>query len=156
MLGGFRHVRLEGRGIVCELNGRGRCDSLRHNCKLPANAAIVRVMVRRVIGRTQMDGKQQPARHGDEGQARRDKSGGSYRACELFATDSHDPFFQASPDMTDSHAQAGHRPSRCTCWRLMINPLRGMTAIGSVMSVMHCVTPQCVHVKCGWHWCSVQ
>lgn len=47
------------------------------------------------------------------------------------------------------YAQAGHRPSNRTCWRLRIYPSWGIFAMGREISVMHRVTPQFVQVKCG-------
>lgn len=48
-----------------------------------------------------------------------------------------------------AYAQAGHRPSSRTCWRLMTYPFWEIVAMGSETSVMQRVTPQFVQVKCG-------
>lgn len=145
-LGEFRLVRGERGDAVQEFNARDERRLLGGDQELLTDRALGRIVVFCVVDAEQVDGQQQPARHGDEGQTRRNHRGGSDRICESSAADSHDSLL---PRLATGHAQAGHRPSRRTCWRVMTNPLRGMTAIGSVMSVMHWVTPQRVHVKCG-------
>lgn len=89
------------------------------------------------------------------GQVQVQRQAGSHR-CEADGGKNQNRVFQRQIHITPFYAQAGHKPSNRTCWRLMTNPFWWIWAMGSEISVMQRVTPQLVHVKCGWHCFSEQ
>lgn len=74
----FRCVRKVDGRFLHPFDLRGQRRFLGRGQKLLADRAIMRIVMVRVVGVKDVEGQQQPARRGDEGQTRRDQHGVSY------------------------------------------------------------------------------
>ena len=110
--------------------GRLHHELLGKDEQLLTDRAVMRIVHLLVVVIPKVEHEKQAGRHRHEGDARNYDRRRANHCTRLSAIDSHPHSHQVV------HAQAGQRPSRRTCWRLITNPLCGILAIGTAMSVM--------------------